>query len=161
MERGRPVWLELMPTVLALVGVVVGALATGWVTYLLDARRDDARVRQAKRLVGAEATEVELGLRGLQAGDWARFRDNGPVDLPTSEWHENEATLARGLSRDDWLSVAAFFSNVDRTRVLVRRWKVVPRGARRPLLLLADQAEDVQGVLGGDTVGRIRMITRP
>jgi hypothetical protein len=158
MERPRPIWLELMPTVLALVGVVIGALATGWVTYALDARRDDARVRQAKRLVAAEATEVELRLRGLQAGGWRRFKENGPVDLPTHEWHANEATLARGLSRDDWLSVEAFYSDVGRTRVLVRRWKVVPRGARRPLILLADYARDVQGALGGEPSGPVRII---
>lgn len=135
---------------LALVGVVIGALATGWVSYWLDRRHDAATLRQAKRLVAINAFEIELDLRGVLPGaKWVvprGFRFN------TEAWHANEGTIARGLSEKDWQTVAVFFSNIDASQPPPGP---IPKSERVPFRDFAKIAAQVDEILGGPPISKV------
>jgi hypothetical protein len=90
----NPEWIA---AIFGIVGTVVGATVTGGVDYLLERRREQALIRQAKMLVADElhTAWIQLPLmaeekrtpRAMNEEMAARF-------LPTDLWHRFKATLA-------------------------------------------------------------------
>jgi hypothetical protein len=101
---------------LPLVGVVLGAAATGWVSWWFLRRTEGAAYRQARRLVA-----VELGQLAQDLGVVVRVQRLQTLDgfFETSVWRDQRGVLAKHLSDDDWEKVAVVFVNADGLRQLL------------------------------------------
>jgi hypothetical protein len=121
---------SLAPAVIALVGVVVGVLATGGVDYVRADRESAADLRQAKRLVALEVGNNAISLAHLDVN-----RVEAPNGFHSTMWEKYRTLLARELSEDDWFLVSMFYEDVEDARVTV---------ARSPLTTLPDA--DLYGV---------------
>jgi hypothetical protein len=102
--------------VLPLVGVVLGAAATGWVSWWFLRRNEQADYRQARRLVA-----VELGRLAQDLGVVVRVHRLRTLQgfFETSVWREEQRMLARHLSDEDWEKIAVVFENVEGLRQLL------------------------------------------
>jgi hypothetical protein len=97
--------------IFGLIGVVIGALINGIVTWLSQRRKDEATERSAKRLVANELGTWLVLAREAQA--------RPPEHLPQLRkatpllWQSNRSLLARSLSNADWDLVATAYAHVD------------------------------------------------
>lgn len=93
--------------IFGLVGVVVGALITGGVDYVLDRRRERATLRAALRLIGDEYKDL-LGVvdLALMASAWPRSHRYSRLILTADQWERNRDVLAAQLSPVDWELIA-------------------------------------------------------
>jgi hypothetical protein len=102
--------------VLPLVGVILGAAATGWVSWWFLRRNEQAEYRQARRLVA-----TELGRLAQDLGVVVRVRRLQTLDgfFETHVWNAEQRVLARRLSDQDWEKIAVVFENVEGLRQLL------------------------------------------
>jgi hypothetical protein len=98
--------LAVLPAVIGLAGVLVGAVATSGIAYLGDRNDRIADERAARRLVAAEVRLDSILL--------AVASDNGALNtqLGADVWPEQRATLARYLTSDDWNRIARFYADI-------------------------------------------------
>jgi hypothetical protein len=105
--------------VLALIGVVIGALTTGWVTFLLDRRREREELRAAMRLVALELGSIAVDLALLAREKSLALIEGPPRTLSTQAWEAERRVLARAISDDLWERIGVFYLNVEGLRKLV------------------------------------------
>ena len=93
--------------IFGLVGVVVGALITGVVDYVLDRRRERATLRAALRLIGDEYKDL-LGVvdLALMARAWPLSDRYRRLIRTDDQWERNRDVLAAQLSPVDWELIA-------------------------------------------------------
>jgi hypothetical protein len=133
--------------IFGLIGVVVGALATGGVEYWMAWRRERAELKQAKRLVAEELESLKGQLSTILREN--RTPDALPPDvqerfLPTSTWLEYRAILARRLDDAVWYGLPHFYSGVSYLRLDLLR-----DPAARPLDdWTANQVKDMATLAG-------------
>lgn len=94
--------------IFGLVGVVIGALATGGVTYVMEHLRDRKDGRVARRLLERELRGTLPGLRA-----WCAAKDttdpSREVVLNFPAWKLYHSGAAREMSDADWDAVSAAY----------------------------------------------------
>jgi hypothetical protein len=99
---------QLAPALVAFLGVVVGAVLTGGLTYWLDHGRAKNNERGAERIVLAEIqTDDQL------VGSHSRSR------LSEVAWRAERGELARSLSDAEWAWVARYYRDLAEFRARV------------------------------------------
>src|SRR6266540_237945 len=96
--------------IFALLGVVVGGVLNGAVSYTLEARREGKAVRAAARLLHADlsAARTSLALAAVN-------RDWGPLRIapgPLSSWERHHELLAARFPNEGWFDVVLAFQAV-------------------------------------------------
>ena len=96
--------------IFGLLGVIVGAVVNGAVSYVLGRQRERAEGRAAARLVGFELRDHASTLRAvLDRRSWEAL---GPRPPDTSEWDAHRAVLARVFDDDEWSTIAQAYSSI-------------------------------------------------
>lgn len=99
--------------IIGLVGVVVGSLATGGVTYVLDRRREETDTIAALRLLDFDLLVGWATINNaLDEGKWYTGPDGW--DPPLSGWRDHRLAAARAFDGNDWRDVATGFRVVER-----------------------------------------------
>jgi hypothetical protein len=98
----------LLPGLIGLAGVLIGALITAGVTYLGDRAHRAADRRTAIRLI---ANEIRLDTNSL-AQVARRRKLTGGRPPRTDYWQSEAPTLARYVSGNQWGYVSAFYTDV-------------------------------------------------
>jgi hypothetical protein len=91
--------------IFGLVGVVIGGLLNGGVTWLIERGRLQGDVKVAARLV---ASELEMNQVAAASAITSESRGNltfGSVD----EWKQRRETLASALSDEEWSGIDNYF----------------------------------------------------
>jgi hypothetical protein len=97
----------LVPALIGLTGVLIGALVTAGITYLGDRAHRIADKRTAKRLI---SNEVRLDTQRLiVVSALGRLPGAQPR---TVQWESQAPTLARYVSSRDWSQVSAFYDDL-------------------------------------------------
>jgi hypothetical protein len=146
---------SLAPALIALVGVLVGVLATGSLDYLRAERESSADLREAKRLVALEVGDNAVSLALLDVD-----RIAAPDGFHSTMWSRYRPLLARELSEADWWLAASFYNSLEELRAEV---------AYSPLTRLSDgdlsgvreerrQAEDLRVMLGEHPTGLLSSV---
>jgi hypothetical protein len=104
-----------MDAVLPLIGVVIGAVLGGGVTFLLDRRRERRAARAGLRLVVVELRRTQSTWLNLtkawneaptaETADWVISELQGRP-LATAQWTNYQELLAASLSGEDWKALA-------------------------------------------------------
>src|SRR5690349_21624673 len=101
-----------MTAVIGLVGVVIGALATGGMAFLMERRRERRSIRAAARIVQQELVE---GMTA--AGQIYLFEDGAVVTrsifIGKSSWLRHQYALAEALSDPEWDELVVASKNRD------------------------------------------------
>jgi hypothetical protein len=105
----------LLPALIGLAGVLIGALTTSGIAYLGDRNRRHDDEQTAVRLV---RNEIESDITPL---DFLRksFYPS-PLPLTSSAWREEQATLARYLTDKQWNAVSSFYTEVETTEISLK-----------------------------------------
>jgi hypothetical protein len=98
---------DLLPALIGMAGVLIGALATSGIAYLGDRNARIADERTAKRLVAAEI-RFDTN-RALVVSVLGRLAGKPPR---TVEWSSQASNLARYLPAGDWTSVSRFYDDL-------------------------------------------------
>jgi len=99
---------------LALAGVVIGALATGGTTWFFEHRTERRTLLTAARMVREDVVYAGPSLETLLRRGWFRAL---PLDAPG--WEEHRVALAAALPKDDWDEVADAIAGVRRVRLII------------------------------------------
>jgi hypothetical protein len=100
--------------IFGLIGVIVGGLLQGGVSWLMERRRDDWALRKAGRLFGPELARCQLALE--QAVTW-----EPPMNWETllvgvnstlSRWPEHADVFAGSVSQAQWVEILNVVSKV-------------------------------------------------
>lgn len=103
--------------IFGLIGVVVGALVTGGVDYVMQRRREKAELRQARRVVAGELSDLWYQLETITAGD--RWPGEVPEEWFASRmWEAHRPVLASQLSDEDWNELARIYSIATKFRAM-------------------------------------------
>jgi hypothetical protein len=98
----------VLPALIGLAGVLIGALVTAGVTYLGDRAQRNADKRTAIRLI---AHEIRQDANSLSQVATQRRLTGGRPPL-TEYWVTQAPTLARYVSAGQWGLVSAFYTDV-------------------------------------------------
>jgi hypothetical protein len=102
----------LVGAVLPLLGVLLGALATGGVTYHVRRREERAEVRQTVRLLDLELIQLKVlaqaGTTDDQPDEAARERF---LRIPAT-WESDRKVLARWLSDEEWQALTVVIMDI-------------------------------------------------
>jgi|SRR5215211_6657800 len=108
-----------MDAVLPLIGVVIGAVLGGGMTYLLDKRREGRAAKAGLRLLLVELQATKQRWQTLTKS-WDDEPTAANADLlisdlkkrpyATAHWKSHQEVLASSLSRDDWEALANAYS---------------------------------------------------
>jgi hypothetical protein len=100
--------------IFGLVGVIVGAAVSGWVTLALERRREDQARRAALHVMDVELLRAKAYTESvLESGVWA-----AGTDTSVRVWDRYEDVLARQLRRDDFHFVALAVTAAERAPML-------------------------------------------
>jgi hypothetical protein len=99
-----------MDAVLPLIGVVVGAILGGGVTFALERTRERRSARAAALLVQEELHDIWTTLDvAILAFGGATVGPGGDPEWKTAEWQAHRGLLAAGMSPEAWRQVAAAY----------------------------------------------------
>jgi hypothetical protein len=105
---------QLAPALIGLLGVLIGGAITSGITYLGDRNRRHDEQRAAARLV-IDEIQGDTGIMGRLGRPYGLlFFINRPPPVATA-WHDEQGTLAKYLTDDQWDKVATFYLDVERT----------------------------------------------
>jgi hypothetical protein len=125
--------------IFGLLGVIVGGLVTGGVSYVLEARRERKELRRARRLVWAEIDVIRIQLRLLAETGRVPLegvRDTPDRFLPSLEWSQHKSILAAELSDEAWVDVSSLYDALVPVKLVLM--------AREPgSELLTDEPQDM------------------
>lgn len=104
--------------ILPLVGVIVGILLGGGVSYLIKRRDERREFRAVARLLGAQLEDTIATIEyALEHRAWGALHD---VDSNGELWRDHQLLVGRFLVRDhDWQSVAKAFRHAHVSGLLV------------------------------------------
>jgi hypothetical protein len=104
-----------MDAVLPLIGVVIGAVLGGGMTFLLDRRRERRAARAGLRLVVVELRRIQSTWQNLtnewdekptaETAEWVISEVQGRP-FSTAQWQNHQEILASSLSGEDWKALA-------------------------------------------------------
>lgn len=94
--------LSVLAAVFGLLGVLVGAVATGLVSGALDRVREARRAMVAARLVQDDLTYLHATISAeIQEAAWTRLTQNSSP-LPFGSWSEGRDLLASHMDFEQW-----------------------------------------------------------
>jgi hypothetical protein len=127
--------------VFGLVGVIIGALASGGVAYALERRKEKASVRQARRLIGDELAYAVVALSALiEHRSVPPKALEGPFPfLSTDAWGHYKEVLGRSASDREWDELTAVYG-----RIMLLRLFLADLGEED--LLLDKDADDLRKI---------------
>jgi hypothetical protein len=142
--------------IFGLVGVVVGALVTGGVQFVLDRRREQLDVRRATRLVAAELKDAAYLYAALsRVEEWpaAEGHEEDYV-LSTTAWNEHRAHLAIPPLNDElWDALVNSYAVLRADRGAILRsirdhaGEPIPREKRDEFRRDSERLRELQGQL--------------
>lgn len=139
------VGLAVSDGVLALIGVVVGAVVTGGVTALAGWRDERRRLRVAARMVSHWLFGVETLVQGmLEVRMWNLATDEVHAHLIDVDLDDYNAVLAAHLGRGEWVVISEAQSV---TRIALgpaerhSQWDASAETMAKTLLVLAKRAK--------------------
>jgi hypothetical protein len=92
--------------IFGLLGVAIGALLSGAVSYAIESRRE-----RKDAIVGARIVSQEIQMFQADVESWIRNRAiPEELDLRTDAWEEHKLALARFLPPPDWEMVGATYT---------------------------------------------------
>lgn len=100
-----------------LVGVVLGGVLNGTVTWFLERGRERSASRAAARLVHAEIA------KNVQVLSWVvdtASTEHAPI--MHSQWKANEKILARAVNDEAWTALTRAYVGIDRTEFAPPNW---------------------------------------
>jgi hypothetical protein len=97
----------LLPALIGLAGVLIGALVTGGITYLGDRGHRMAEKRTAKRLVASEV-RFDTG-RLLVVAALGQLPGKAPQSV---QWQSQAPALARYVTGPEWSAVSGFYGGL-------------------------------------------------
>ena len=116
--------------IFGLLGVVVGAVLTGGVDYVMARRQEKAELRQSTRLVADELHSLWLMVDLiLERGQLPPARLPGEEAerlFSTDSWQAHKPVLARGLRQEQWRALATVYAAVESMRVVILRTPDLP-----------------------------------
>lgn len=87
--------------VYSLIGVAVGAAATGGFQLWLAARKDSRDAQAARRLVNAELTQIAFAIKAVsQHPEWGGSDDMQQRMSAQAAWHRYAEVLARRAEQE-------------------------------------------------------------
>jgi len=92
--------------IFGLIGVLIGGLLNGGVTYLTERRRQAGDAKVAARLVADELEVNEVALGSCEKQKSLSIMSRASV----SEWRKHRGTLAAALTDDEWRSLRSVFN---------------------------------------------------
>jgi hypothetical protein len=95
--------------IFGLIGVVIGALVTGGVTFFLEWRRERAALRAGLRLVGEELKDMLLEVQimvDMRAWGPPEVRQGLGGRISHEQWDRHRDVFAAQLSPTDWVKIA-------------------------------------------------------
>lgn len=144
---------------IAVVGVLVGALATGGLQVAMRFWELRLAARVAARIVQGDAYVAGAAFQLLdESKEWFRL----DFDPALRTWAEHRTDLAAILSSPDWARVGSFYSNLERSAAMAR--EPGEPATEGDLKVARDIGQTLSGgVWGGDRVGaqRIQMAVAP
>jgi hypothetical protein len=143
----------VLPALVGLAGVLIGAFVTAGITYLGDRSNRIADERTAKRLI---ASEVRLDtIRLLVVANQSRAFGVAPR---TVAWSSEAATLARFITNDQWSAVERFYDDLLNVEPSLTRKPCVTPNARKLAITVAKEGDAAHEALGN---GHISAISKP
>jgi hypothetical protein len=85
----------------------------------VEHRRDQADVRQARRLVVEELRSVWNHATGLVERGYPTGLPSTLMFFPDEQWRANRAVLARHLPDNEWDALSPFMDSIPATRAIV------------------------------------------
>lgn len=137
--------------IFALAGILAGGLITGATTWLFERRREEADLRQAKRLVAEELRTVYFHYE--TAAKERRPPDSMDGFVPDEQWQARRDVLARHLPDKVWDTLSPFMDSITSSRRLVARTSPgtsFPTAVVEMLTGAAELARDAYVLLTGD-----------
>ena len=107
LSQGQQRFEMLMPALIGLAGVVIGAVITGGIAWWSDRNDEIADERTAKRLVANEIRANTVAL--VKAAAYGSLQGPQPR---TIQWQSQAATLARNIDEGVWLKVSVFYNEL-------------------------------------------------
>lgn len=143
---------DVLPALIGIAGVLIGALVTTGVTYLGDRNARIADARTAKRLVAAEIRfdtnrVVVVSVNGRLWGKPPR----------TVEWSSQASNLARYLPGDDWTAVSRFYDDLLNIQPSLTR-TCVTQATRRFATTVAKEGNTAYVALGNNPIPSLGQI---
>lgn len=93
--------------IFGLVGVVIGGLLNGGVTWLTERKSLRSRAMVAARLVKSEFVTADVAIDVALSNDsWADLT----VGISVTEWNQHRETLAAVLDEKEWASLEVYAS---------------------------------------------------
>src|SRR3954447_22850583 len=149
MSRGRDV---LLPALIGLAGVLVGALVTAGITYLGDRAHRAADERTSKRLI---ANEIRLDTSRLVV---VSVLGRLPGARPrTVEWEAEASTLARYTTSAAWSMVSRFYDDLLNLEQSISKPCVTPN-TRRLATTVAKEGNSAYEALSNESVPSIERL---
>jgi hypothetical protein len=108
--------------IFGLVGVVLGGLLSGGVTYVMERRREQRETRAAARLLAEELRRAISFIHGVLRPVESDWQSRAFAELDLEVWKQNRALLASALAEETWTDVASAFEIVDSLKE--DRWPV-------------------------------------
>jgi hypothetical protein len=97
--------------IFGLIGVIIGGLLNGAVTYLAHRQQQKAASKIAARVVLSEIKGNERAIRiTLRFENWA----NAKLALTVDQWLAHRETLAGSLRDQEWVAVETYYGATDR-----------------------------------------------
>jgi hypothetical protein len=106
--------------IFGLIGVVVGAVVTGGVDFILEKRREDAEQKRARRLIAGELQLVAVHLEQASeqpATPRVRISDFQGQFLPDEVWLASRTQLASALDDKQYVDLAGIYAAVAMLRL--------------------------------------------
>jgi hypothetical protein len=139
----------MLPALIGLAGVLIGASTTAGITYLGDRSHRMADKRTAKRLI---ANEIRLDTERLVI---VSVIGRLPGARPrTVEWESQAPTLARYVTESEWSTVSAFYDDLLNLQDSLSK-HCVSFGTRRLATTVAKRGNRAYAALEGESVPSI------
>jgi hypothetical protein len=139
----------MLPALIGLVGVLIGALTTAGITYLGDRAHRMADKRTAKRLI---ANEIRLDTQRLVL---VSVLGRLPGARPRAvQWESQAPTLARYVTENEWSTVSAFYDDLLNLQDSLSK-HCVTVGTRRLATTVAKRGNHAYAALEGESVPSI------
>jgi len=142
----------LMPALIGLAGVLIGALITAGITYLGDRAHRIADERTARRLI---ANEIRLDTNRLVLVS-VYGKEIGAAPR-TVEWESEASTLARYVASRDWSMVSSFYDDLLNIEPSLSRG-CVTRETQRYATTVAKEGNAAYEALGNGSIPSIAKV---
>jgi hypothetical protein len=106
--------MALSSGIYSLIGVAVGAGATGGFQWWLAARKDSGDARAARRLVNAELTQIAFAVKAVsEQPKWGGSEEMQRRMTAHANGDRYAEVLARELSKDEWATLPIVYKSVE------------------------------------------------